>query len=337
MDRRQFSKMVPAGLIGLPSIVNQTFEQKNAKPLKQGDTIGLITPSGPITKERLQKSIRIIKELGFNTSHTESVLLHDGYLAGSDDVRLADLHLAFSNEKIDGIWCIRGGYGATRYLDQIDFELIKENPKALIGYSDVTALINTIYQHTGNPCFHGPIAGSTISDFSQEGLAPIFAKQPVRFGLSANNKEKAKEDSAYQYRVIVPGIATGKLAGGNLSLLASLVGTKHAVDTKDKILFIEDIGEEPYRIDRMLTQLMTTGFFDEVKGIILGVFADCAKKDKFSWTLQETIDERMNAIGKPCIYGFPFGHIDDKVTFPIGVVAQMDTSKEEVVLLGSAY
>ena len=324
-------------MIGIPSIIKHSVRTTKLKVLKKGDTIRLITPSGPITKERLNKSIKVIEELGFKTTHSDAVLLQDGYLAGTDQERLADLHEAFSDKKADAIWSIRGGYGATRYLDHIDFELIKDNPKPLIGYSDVTALINTIHEHTGNPCFHGPIAGASITDFSIEGLAPLFTDRPVTFGLSANNNEKAKEDSEYEYRVIVPGKAEGKLGGGNLSLLAALVGTKHQVKTDGKIIFIEDIGEEPYRIDRMLTQLITTGFFDNVNGVILGVFADCAKKDTFSWTLKETIDERMKAIGKPCIYGFPFGHIKDKVTFPIGVLASFDTEKAEVKLLESAF
>ena len=302
------------------------------KPLKKGDTVGLVTPSGPISQKRLDNAMLNMESLGLKAIYTDQVMAIDGYLAGSDESRLTELHEMFQNQKVDAIWCVRGGYGATRYLDQIDFDIIKNNPKPLIGYSDITALLNTIYQRTGNPCFHGPIAGSLFSEYTEKGLAPLFSRKEVMFSLSANNVERGNEESAYQYRVIVPGKIEGELCGGNLSLLAAMTGTAHAVDANGKVVFIEDVGEEPYRIDRMLTQLISAGFFNGVKGIILGVFADCEKVDKNSWTLQETITERMKAIGVPCVYGFSFGHIKDQLTFPIGAKVNMDSVKGELTL-----
>ena len=318
MNRRNFSKLIPT-LMAAPLINNLDPNPKvKFKPLKKGDTVGLVTPSGPISQKRLDNALANMKALELKAVYTDQVMAIDGYLAGSDESRVQELHEMYENPKVDAIWSVRGGYGATRYLDQLDFDLIKKNPKPLIGYSDITALLNTIYQKTANPCFHGPIAGSLFSDYTQAGLAPLFSKKEVDFSLSANNIERGKKESAYQYRVIVDGKIEGALCGGNLSLLTSLVGTKHAVETKGKVVFIEDVGEEPYRIDRMLTQLISSGFFNEVKGIILGVFADCEKKDEHSWTLQETITERLKVIGKPCVYGYSFGHIKDQLTFPIG-------------------
>lgn len=337
MNRRHFSILIPATLATLPSLIAQSAHVKRPRPLKKGDTIALVTPSGPINEKRLQSTINRVEKLGFKTVHSDKVVLQNGYLAGTDQDRLLDLHDAFSNKKIDAIWCIRGGYGATRYLDQLDFDLIRENPKPLIGYSDITALLNTIFQHTGNPCFHGPVAGSSISEFTMNGMHPLFHEEGFTFSLSENNIEKGNEDPIYRYREIVPGIARGPLAGGNLSLLSAMVGTKHAVDAKGKLVFIEDVEEEPYRVDRMLTQLISSGFFDEATGIILGIFADCGKKDEKSWTLAETIDERMKNIGKPCAYGFSFGHIVDKITFPLGVEAEMNTSLAQVKLFGSPF
>ena len=307
-------------------------EKKKFKPIKKGDTVGLVTPSGPISQKRLDNALANMKALGLKTYYTDQVMQIDGYLAGSDTERLHELHGMFQNPKIDAIWCVRGGYGATRYLDHLDFALIHENPKPLIGYSDITALLNTIHQNTGNPCFHGPIAGSIFSEYTKESLSPLFSKTDTIFSLSANNIEKGEKESAYQYRVVVPGKIEGPLVGGNLSLLSALVGTQHEVDTKGKVIFIEDVGEEPYRIDRMLTQLITSGFFSEAKGIILGVFADCEKKDTNSWTLQETINERIEHIGLPCVYGFSFGHIKDQVTFPIGAYANMNSASATLTL-----
>lgn len=332
MNRRNFSKLIP-GLMATPLLHPfGSTEKEKFKPLKKGDTVGLVTPSGPISQKRLDNALVNMKGLGLKTYYTDQVMQIDGYLAGSDSERLQELHAMFQNPKVDAIWCLRGGYGATRYLDRLDFELIKANPKPLIGYSDITALLNTIHQKTGNPCFHGPIAGSTFSDYTKESLSPLFSKKASSFSLSANNIEKGKEESAYQYRVIVPGKIEGPLVGGNLSLLSALVGTNHEVDTKGKVIFIEDVGEEPYRIDRMLTQLITSGFFSEAKGIILGVFADCEKKDKNSWTLQVTITERMVHIGLPCVYGFSFGHIKDQVTLPIGAYANMEAESRKLTV-----
>lgn len=337
MNRRHFSKLFASAMMTLGISTNRNQSLNKTRPLKKGDTVALVTPSGPIKKDRLLKTKSLIESLGFKVYHTEAVLFQNGHLAGTDKQRLDDLHHAFQNNKVDAIWAIRGGYGATRYLDLLDFELIRKNPKPLIGYSDITALLNTIFQHTGNPCFHGPIAGASFTEYSRAGLTPLFSSNPVSFDLSVNNITKGETDSAYKYRVIIPGKATGPLAGGNLSLLTATVGTKHQVASKGKIIFIEDIGEEPYRIDRMFTQLISAGFFDQAKGIILGVFADCEKKDFFSSTLQETIDERIKHIGLPCIYGFSFGHIDDKCTFPIGVQASFDTNYPKIHILGSAF
>ena len=333
MNRRNFNKLIFAGALSTGLPYSKIGKMKSNQGLQAGDKIALITPSGPITKSKLETAIENMKQLGLVPIYDNQVLDKDGYLAGSDKQRLDGLHQAFANKKIKGVWCIRGGYGATRFLDQINLNLIKANRKPLIGYSDITALLNTIQQQTGNPCYHGPVAGSKFYPYTMKHLAPLFhPNKEHTISLSSDNEKRAKEEEIYRYTVIHDGVAEGKLVGGNLSLLVSLIGTKHQVKTKKKLVFIEDIGEQPYRVDRMLTQLISAGFFDKVSGVIFGIFAGCERKDENSWTLLQVIKDRMSAIQKPVVYGFSFGHIRHQCTFPIGSHAILDTQKKTLQL-----
>jgi len=339
MERRSFNKIIVKGTIMSSMVqgVSSSYKRKN-KPLKRGDKVGLITPAGIITEERLIKTKANLDALGLKYHHTQNVLLKEGYLAGADAIRLKELHEMYADESIDAIWCIRGGYGTTRILDHIDFDLIKSNRKPLIGYSDITALLNTIHQKTGSPCFHGPVASSTMTPFTTANLAPIFGLDETHIiSNSTMNIAKGLEEDVFKFRTITSGKAEGELVGGNLSLLVSLLGTDHEVKTKNKIVFIEDIGEAPYRIDRMLTQLISAGFFKKVKGIVLGIFAGCERKDYEKQTLQQVVHERVKRLQIPAMYGFSFGHIDDQCTFPIGAKAEMDADLGTVTLLEDGY
>ena len=339
MRRRKFNELIVKGTI-LSSMGKKELSsyKKKKKPLKKGDRVGLITPAGIITEERLAKTKANLDALGLNYHHTPNVLLREGYMAGSDTIRLKELHDMYADESIDAIWCIRGGYGTTRLLDHLDFDLIKKNKKPLIGYSDITALHNTIHQKTGSPCFHGPVASSTMTPYTSRHLAPIFGlSTPHVIDLSAENIDKGQEEDVYKFSTIISGKAKGDLVGGNLSLLVSLLGTDHEVKTKNKIVFIEDIGEAPYRIDRMLTQLISAGFFKKVRGIVLGVFAGCERKDEETQTLHQVVHERIKRLQIPAVYGFSFGHIDDQCTFPIGAKAELDADGGTVTLLEDGY
>jgi len=311
------------------------LDLKPKRYLQKGDTVGLIAPAGVINETRLAKAIKNIEGLGFKTYHTPRVLNQNGYLAGTDQARLFDLHQMFANPEIDGIWCIRGGYGTTRIIDEVDFGLIKKNPKPLIGYSDITTLLNSIYKRTGNLCFHGPVGVSTLTDYSIQHFAPIFGlKKEYHIEHASENMKKSKEDHLYKFYNINPGKVKGKLVGGNLTLLCSLLGTKHEVKTKNKILFIEDIGEEPYRIDRMLTQLISSGSLKKVKGIMIGICAGCERKeDDDNQTIKEVILDRIKPLGIPSAYGFSFGHIDHHFTIPIGADAEVDFEQGSVLLI----
>jgi len=334
MKRRTFNAILSAGLMyGTISRSKMNAANKKTPYLRKDSNIGLIAPSGRLSEEKLAKAMKNLHGLGFKTNLAKNAMQTDGYLAGPDHVRIHDLHAMYADPEIDAIWCLRGGYGATRILDYLNFEIIAKNPKPLIGYSDITALLNTIYQKTGNPCFHGPVAASTMSEYTIEHLKPLYGlSSEYKIHLSKNNTKEAVDKSVYSYMEINPGKAKGKLVGGNLTLVSSLVGTAHAVQAKNKLVFLEDIGEEPYRVDRMLTQLISSGFLDSVKGVILGIFAGCHKKDENSKTLLETIKERMSRIDAPSAYGFSFGHIDDQCSFQIGQMAEMDTTAKTITL-----
>jgi muramoyltetrapeptide carboxypeptidase len=262
--------------------------------------------------------------------------LRYGHLAGTDAERLADFHAAFRDKEVKGVWCVRGGYGCTRILPQVDYKLIRQNPKVLIGYSDVTALLNAIHQRTGLIGFHGPVGATPFTEYNVIHLQQTLlqGKSPQLISLSQKNLEK--EDPDYQPVVIRGGKAKGVLVGGNLCLLATMAGTPFQVDFKDKLVFMEDVGEKPYRIDRMLTQLSQSSNLHLAKGIVLGVFEDCLpKNEEYSLTLLDTLKDRLEKLGIPVLYGFSFGHIQNMCTFPIGVEAMLDADKKEVTLLES--
>ncbi len=333
MERRKFYKLVfAASSLPLLSLKNSPRLGKilpsQKTSLTKESKIGLICPGSPITQEKLDTAIENVSIFGFNPVFTKNVLLKKGYLAGSDQERLDDLHEMFSRPDVSAIWCIRGGYGCTRLLNQINYKLIRQNPKPLIGYSDITALLNTIHQKTKNPCYHGPVASSPMTDYTKAMLTPILDNIfPHEINISPNTNE-------HKPYTIYPGIINGRLAGGNLSLIAALEGTPYAINSKNKIVFIEDVGEKPYRIDRMLTQLLESGFLKQAAGIILGEFADCEAKDDSSLTLKEVLLDRLQPLKIPTVYGYSFGHIDNQCTLPIGVLATLNTEKQIVTLLG---
>ncbi len=339
MNRRKFQKIaLKSAVISFFPSPFYHFSLKKYKPLKPGDTIGLIAPAGKINQDRIEKASNNLKSLGFKVKYNKSILEVKGYLAGSDSRRLKELHAMYEDPAIAGIWCVRGGYGATRILDQLDFSLIKKNPKPLLGYSDITALLNTIYQKTGSPCFHAPVGSSSFTNYTKEHLAPIFGlNEPHLINLASQNEKEGLNKQVYKSFQINPGTAQGKLAGGNLSLLVSLIGTKHQVRTTNRIVFIEDIGEEPYRVDRMLTQLLSAGFFEKAKAVVLGIFAGCHRKNEIDLTLAEVITDRIKPLKIPSVYGFSFGHIDNQCTFPIGAAAEFNANNMSIKILQDNY
>ncbi len=286
------------------------------KPLAPESRIALVAPSGVLRDashvEQAMDNVRLLGWIPVTGEHVRS--LH-GYLAGTDEERLSDFNGAIRDESIDAIWCVRGGYGAMRVLCSIDYETLRKNPRPVIGFSDITALHAAIGRKSGIVTFHGPTARGALSQFSKASLLRAVVDQGDSCGIAQNA------------RVLRPGRAQGRLAGGNLALIAALSGTPYAFDLDGAILVIEDIDEAVYRVDRMLTQLLLSGALQRCKGIVAGDFRlPTGDRDVDNRTLDEVIAEAADAAGVPCMAGAPFGHIADQWTIPIGAMAELNTN-----------
>ena len=309
------------------------------KRLKVGDKLAIVAPGSYISEEELQDSIKNLNQLGFETTHSEKILLQSGYFAGSDNDRAEDLMEKFSDKSIKGIICARGGYGCARILPMLDYNVIRSNPKVLIGYSDITALLYGIYQKSGLVTFHGPVGTSTFNDYSVNNFKKVLIN-PERTSLLPNSTS-GDDENVYGVTSIVNGKGKGRLVGGNLSIMVSLIGTEFDVDYSNKIIFIEEIGEEPYRVDRMLTQLLHAGKFENTSGVMMGIFRKCEVKENSdltakSFNLMEVLKDRFENLKIPVVYGMSFGHVKDKFTIPFGALAELDAYKQTFTLLEKA-
>ena len=340
MDRRDLLKSL-AALPFLGSIANAAHSTATAtkivrpKRLKAGQTVALISPSSGLAMDQINKAIDNMNSLGLKSKLGKYADKSNGFLAGTDAQRIEDIHWAFTDPSIDAVWCLRGGYGLSRILPQIDFAKIKSNPKPFIGYSDITALHVAIHQRTGLVTFHGPVATSTFSDYARDHVVKtlLSGTAPDKIAISPDNA--ANTNLLYKTQVITPGKARGRLIGGNLSLLTAVAGTPYALkDVRGKILFTEDVGEKPYRIDRMFVQLKQSLDLRSCAGIALGIFADCDAPEG-SPTVIDVIKDQFSDLGIPVICGLSFGHIRDQFTLPLGVTAEMNTADASLTLMQS--
>ena len=331
------SALLTAPSWGMP-LQNGARPLVKPKRLKKGDTMGLVAPGFAIKAEVLQKALESLEKMGFKPHHTPRILGNYGYFSDSDEQRALDLNEMFADPKVDGILCARGGYGCTRILSLLDYEIIRNNPKALIGFSDITALIQAIHKETGLVCFHGPV-GSTLDDgYSQKYLKKVLVrgKGPLKL-KNAKLEAEFLGNPEYDRYTIFPGSSEGSLIGGSLTLVASLVGTPHEIDFTDRIVFLEDVGEAPYRMDRMLTQLIHGPTFSKAKGIIFGVCKDCDGEKKIdNFTLREVLMDRIAPLGIPAAYGMSFGHVPQNLTLPVGIRALFDAGEMRLELLEEA-
>lgn len=303
--------------------------------LKKGDTIGLITPaSTPDELIRIEESAKYFERLGYNIKIGKHVGHFNGYLAGTDDERLEDFHSMFSDKSVKAIMCLRGGYGAFRLLDKIDYKLIKRNPKIFVGYSEITALQNAIFSKTGLITFAGPMPAvdfvNNVSPYTEEWFWRV---------VTSNKKiGRIKYPENINLPYINKGIVNARVLGGNLAVFTALLGTEFFPDMKDKILLLEDIDEKPYKIDRMLNQLRLAKVFKGIKGIILGRFVECYEQDpnKKTLSLGEVIEHYFKSLKLPTIYTFPHGHIKDFVTIPLGLKIGLNATKGAVEFLENA-
>ncbi|MCO6479807.1 MAG: LD-carboxypeptidase [Phaeodactylibacter sp.] len=338
MDRRSFATSLAFSL-PLLAIARPFSRKKRILPrrLQPGDTIGMITPGSYISDESLEKAVSNVIKLGFKVKLGKHIRAQRGFNAGTDQQRLDDLHLMFSDDSVAGIWCARGGYGCSRLLPFVDYKLISKNPKALIGYSDITALLNAIYHKTGLVGFHGPVAASELTEYTEAQFRAVVMEGRAPYAIPLSEANLSKEEEAFRTYGIRVGKARGVLVGGNLSLLAALAGTDFLPEAQGKLVFMEDIGEKPYRIDRMLTQLRQAWNLEKAAGIAMGIYADCQPKEgDLSLSLEETVRDRTERLGVPAIYGLSFGHIDDQCTLPVGIEAELDVAGRSLTLLEAA-
>ncbi len=342
MHRRTFQKQLIAGFV-TGSILSacrntaaaQTTDGRILPPrLKKGARVGLITPGSYIPDRDLNKAIQNLETLGFRPVQAPNLRAKRGYNAGTDQQRLDDLHQMFADPDIDAVWCARGGYGCTRLLPHIDYDLIRNHPKVLIGYSDITALLQAVHQKTGLVCFHGPVAASTMTPYTRQCLTDILMQPRAGYTIRITDQYQDATDRLFQTQTLSPGKAQGRLAGGNLSLLASLSGTEFQLDPAGKIIFMEDVEEKPYRVDRMLTQLRQADGLERAAGFALGIFNDCVPEpEDESLHLVETIEDRLKPLGRPLVYGLSFGHIAHQCTLPVGIEAEFDAEAQTITLL----
>jgi muramoyltetrapeptide carboxypeptidase len=285
--------------------------------LAAGARVALVAPAGPLRSEgELAASIANAESLGWVPMPGLHILRRDGYLAGSDAERLIDFNAALRDDTIDGIWCVRGGYGAMRILDALDYDAMRRRPKPLIGYSDITAMHAAFGLRSGVVTFHGPTSRGELTPFSRDSLVRAVVAQRDSCGV------------APAPRTLRGGRAGGRLAGGNLSLLAALAGTPFAPDYDGAILVIEDVGEPAYKIDRMLRQLALAGALARVAGIAFGQFTEGdAADDEKSRQLDAILREAADVAGVPAVAGIPLGHIADQWTIPLGARAELDADR----------
>lgn len=291
--------------------------------LRPEGTIALIAPAGPAELDA-EKAAQWVRNRGYNLRIFPGVFERDGYLAGSDDTRLNDLHAAFADSDIDAIFCLRGGYGTPRLLDRLDFGLLRDNPKPFVGYSDLTAVHLAISRYAGFVTFHGPMFKvDLLGDKQQPTESSLFSMLRGQLGVGS----VLAHPVAYPLTTIAPGIACGRLLGGNLSMIAAVMGTAFEIDAEGIILLIEDVNEPIYRIDRLLTHLRLAGKLAQVAGVLVG---DVAGVDKVA--LEQLLKQTFEPLCIPVLAGWRSGHCDPNLTLPMGALVRLDAGEQRVVL-----
>ncbi|MGY5848907.1 S66 peptidase family protein [Salegentibacter sp. F14] len=349
MKRRTFVQNIGLGSLAFPLSSfsdkldfseKKTSELLIPEALEPGNTIGIVSPASAIFEtEPYEIAKETFEALGLKVKFGDHVRNRYGHLAGSDKERAEELNEMFRDPEIHAIIALRGGSGAARILDKLDYEAIAENPKIFIGYSDITALHLAIFQKTGLVTFHGPVAVSVWNSFSSDYLRKLlFEKKAV---LYENPEDKGDQLAQTQNRIrtITPGKATGQLLGGNLSVMTGIMGSEYFPDNwEGKILFLEDIGEQIYAVDRMMSQLYLGGVLDKLSGFIFGKCSNCKPGGSGygSLTLEEVIDHYIKPLNIPAFSGAMIGHIDDNATIPNGITARMDAEKGTFELVNPA-
>lgn len=316
--------------------------------LRHGDTIGIVAPaSAPPDPKAIDRSVEVLKKLGFVPKLAKNVRKRWGFLAGTDRERAGDLMDMFGDRKVNAILCVRGGYGSARLLPLLNYEMIRKHPKIFIGYSDITSLHCAFLKCSNLISFHGPMLNSDFikkdfPEFTLESFLRILMHpEPagsIRFGGVVDAKKGGHKETPATIR---SGKASGQLLGGNISLLCASLGTPYQPSFKDKLLFLEDLDEVPYRFDRMLTQLLNAGLLQQVAGVAIGVNANCSDPNarnckEYRQTMHDVLKERLSPLKVPVVENLPFGHIPINATLPVGARATLDANKCDLIISEAA-
>ena len=329
------------GVSGLSSSVHAAAISNTVKPkrLRPGMSVGLVTPASNVPEDQeLHAAMDLVRSLGFSAEPAVNLFSRTQYLAGTDQQRADDLNAMFADTDIDAIFCVRGGYGSGRLLRYLDYDMIAANPKVIMGYSDITSILNAIYLRTGLVTFHGPIAGGNFSNYTYEQYKKVLI-EPAQIARIGEPPEFETRPGVVDWKnrltTIVSGVAEGHLVGGNLSLMVTLLGTPFEPQFEGAILFLEDVDEPPYSVDRMLTHLWMAGKLEQVAGIVLGKFTD-GGHDSNTFSMEEVLRDRLGPLGIPALRGAMIGHIEDKTVVPLGVQARLDVDAGSLTLLEAA-
>jgi muramoyltetrapeptide carboxypeptidase len=313
--------------------------------IKRGDTIGVVAPAGPVDRERLERALGRLQKRGFRVKTYADIYRRANYLAGDDATRASELNAAFADPETSAVWCARGGYGVVRILDRIDFDAIRRNPKVLVGFSDITLLHTAIHQRTGLVTFHGP---NLQDGFGKPDDMPAPTERALWQALSASGSGAPSgsallKDEGYRFDLtdiedlalnpIAGGVATGRLTGGNLAVLAGIMGTPFEIETAGRILFLEDVSERAYRIDRYLKQFKLAGKLSAVAGVLLGDFSyDEGDKADEQKDILLVFEEYLGTLGVPVLAGFPAGHERFNLALPMGAQVRLDADQRSVTV-----
>lgn len=293
--------------------------------LKQGDLIGITAPASVVDPVEIVKAVEYFTQMGLRVEIGQSIFRQHGYLAGTDEERAKELNDMFQNPEIKAIICARGGYGTARIADLLDYDAIILNPKIFWGFSDITFLHQAIYNYTGLVTFHGPMLSSLgtsmLHPLTLSGFDQLFSPTIMKY-----------TEHISKLTTLVEGTASGAVVGGNLSLIVSSLGTPYEIDTRDRLLFIEEVGEEPYRIDRMLRQLFQAEKLSAAAGIVIGDFHNCDPAPcSPSFSLEEVIAYYIKKTNKPALSGFSIGHCSPNIAIPLGLEAELSTTDKSLV------
>lgn len=295
------------------------------RPLQKGDLIGIAAPASPFDRSEFEKGLQVIENLGFKTKYREDIFSTETYLAGPDSRRISELKQYLKDPEIKALLFARGGYGTMRILPQLDPNEIERSTKIVMGYSDMTPLLTYLHQKLHWVVFHGPVVAKAMGEtFAERGKGSLLR--------SLTDPKALGEIRTTELVYLKPGKVRGKLVGGCLSMIIATLKTPYELETEGKILFLEDVNERPYKIDRMLTQLKLGGKLDKVRGIVFGPFQNGGGADE----IKQVILDVLKDSDIPLAFGFPSGHIDDMMTIPLGVEVELDSTKGSVNFLEGA-